>query len=360
MIDKIIKDFFEKHDFLIEENQQNKFIIALSGGGDSLALAKACGELQKQSQNIKFICAIIDHGIAQNSNEIAQNALIQANNLGLDGKIIVNKIKILPPIQENARNIRYNLLTEFAFENNAKAILLGHNYDDQIETIAFRLLRKTGLMGLGAMDEIKLIINFSKPALILRPILSVKRQALRQYLIDNKIKYFDDPANENTKFSRVNIRKKIKQLNNESINAKLEKISLYARIIKKYFNDWAYDFIVKNMIFENAAYHIEISKLIELVPIYQNYILEIIIKCLGSDNFSPQNAKIETLRNRINNIDFNAATLGNVWIRKRKNIIIFAKAPQRKSQISNFNPNPTAQNLRLLASCNRIEGFLKL
>lgn len=356
----IIKDFFETNNFLINKNQKTKFIIALSGGGDSLALAKACADFQREYKNIEFICAIIDHGIAHNSNEVAQIALKRANEIGLKALIIQNHQKILPPIQENARNIRYNLLTQFAFEQNAKAILLGHNFDDQIETILFRLLRKTGLNGLGGMNEINLIINFAKPILILRPLLSQTRAQLRQYLINKQIEYFDDPANENEKFTRVHLRNKIKKLNQNQIWQKIDKIGKNARKLREYINLWVFDFINKNSEFVNDSLSIKIDKFQNLNSFFQISLFEIILKIFANENYLPSKNKIENLILKINENDFKSATLGNLWVKIKKDSLIFTFAPKRKNQKTGFDIPLTAINLRILAACNRFEGFLKL
>jgi tRNA(Ile)-lysidine synthase len=109
--------------------------------------------------------------------------------------------------QENleaiARRERYRWFGEMATAEGARWIATGHTADDQAETVLFRLLRGSGLLGLGAMSECR---PFASGILLLRPMLSLRRSVLLAYLQEKQIAFRIDSSNENRRFTRNRIR----------------------------------------------------------------------------------------------------------------------------------------------------------
>lgn len=325
----IRKEFNSKLD-IYQKSFGNKFLIAVSGGGDSLALAKLCFDYGKSNSNIIFETCIIDHGIADNSAQVAQVAKQRIEEIGLNSTILKPKKKIIAPIQENARIARFNLLTQYAHEIGAKGILLGHNFDDQIETVIFRMSRNSNLYGIGGIDEIKLTNEFSNQALFLRPLMHVKRKELRDFLNKNNIDFFDDPANENQKYSRVFIRKLIA---NTKINENaILQIANQAKSIRANLDRIGFEFIKNNSIFNNGNISINFDKLNALPLIFQCHIISRILEIMAFKKYPIEAKKIKNLIQNIKQETFKPHSLANILIKKKKQNIIFEIAKPRHHQ----------------------------
>ncbi len=316
------------------------FTIALSGGGDSLAL---CAIAQKwrvtRKNDAKLNAIIFDHAIAANSHEVANNALSTAKKIGIDAAIIRNEEKIETAIQETARKLRYQKILEFAASKNSRIILLGHNLEDQIETILFRMCRNTGIDGLSAMSELQNLYspNFGTFYLA-RPLLGFSRGLLRQYLHDLGIGFYDDPANVSHKFARVRIRDFVSKNPSLAIDAIL-KIGDKARELRQEFNNIILKFLSQNMEFNEKK--LTLTNFFTLPNELKMRILEILIQSFNYPNYRPKREKVEKiLAQRLKA----AKTLGGVKIRVAKEKLIFEVAPARK----NTNSSAKLPNQKIL------------
>lgn len=303
------------------------FTIALSGGGDSLALTAL---LQKwrliNEPNAILKACIIDHGIAVNSNEIARDALNRANSIGVCSEIIRLDEKIETRIQERARVLRFEKIHDFAARHKSRIILLGHNCDDQIETIVFRMCRKTGIDGLSGMAQLQNIYSKSFGSFVLgRPLLDFSRFELRQYNETNGIQYFDDPANISHKFARVRIRNFFEQ-NADIDKESILRIGLQASRLRYEFNSIIRGFLLKNLEFQEPL--LELRNLDCLPQELQFRVLETIIQAFNYQDYRTSREKIENL---IASQFLKPRTLAGVLISKKANRIVFKIAPSRKS-----------------------------
>ncbi len=126
-------------------------IVGVSGGADSMCLLDLL-----HRNNFSVIVAHLDHKIRASSGEDAAfvRDYCEANNI----PIIIKKVNVITycskegiSIEEGARNKRYGFLLDSARKFDAKAVLIGHHADDQVETILMHFLRGAGLSGLKGM-----------------------------------------------------------------------------------------------------------------------------------------------------------------------------------------------------------------
>ena len=89
-------------------------------------------------------------------------------------KILNNEIKVKRNIQNNARNIRYDLLKEYCAKKGISTILTAHNLDDQVETFFILLSIGSCLNGLSAMGPLS---KLSRNLYLVRPLLDVKKRS---------------------------------------------------------------------------------------------------------------------------------------------------------------------------------------
>ena len=198
--------------------QEKKYVVAVSGGPDSLALV-ALTKAYTFCKKTKFYYVLIDHNIRKNSGHEAKKVqnILKKKNLKL--RVFLNKKKIIKNIQAEARNIRYDILKNFCIKNSIKVILTGHNLEDQVETFLIRLSRGSGLKGLSAMKPLSKI---NSQVSLFRPLLDTQKQSLEKISKTIFGTYLKDPSNKNKKYLRSKIRNLKKPLEKSGI--KYEKI----------------------------------------------------------------------------------------------------------------------------------------
>ena len=204
--------------------RNKSFVVAISGGPDSLALAALTKSLNYEKK-IKFYYVLINHNLRKNSKKEANQVKKLLNFYKINLNILTNKKKINRNIQSEARVVRYKLLLNYCKKKKTNVILTAHNLEDQVETFFIRLSRGSGLRGLSSMKQ---TTSLSKSIKILRPFLDIKKDSLIK--ISNLIfgKFFIDPSNADPKYLRTRIR---------SLKSPLEKSGIdYNQIIKSINN----------------------------------------------------------------------------------------------------------------------------
>lgn len=179
--------------------------VAVSGGGDSVALLRLLADWGKR----RLIVCHVDHGLQALSPQWAQGVQNLAREL--DATFLMRQWqapKMNSGVSAKARHMRLLMLADMAREAGASVILTGHNYDDCLEAQQMRLL------GSNVPSPHAFVAHPLWPEgaglMISRPLLAIKRQALRDYLATLGQDYIDDPANEAGKTLRSVVRLKMK------------------------------------------------------------------------------------------------------------------------------------------------------
>lgn len=210
--DKRISEIYKKFEKNFNLNQS--FIVAVSGGPDSLALSFLTKIYSiKKSLIAKYF--IIDHKLRENSSLETQKVkrLLKQFNVSLT---ILNwhGKKPISNIQAVARDKRYNLLINQAKKLQISHILTGHHLDDIYENFLIRILRGSGLNGLVSFGE----NTYNRRVKIIRPLISFEKKDLI-YLTNRIFKFYvKDPSNQSDKFKRSRVRKLINELYKEGFD----------------------------------------------------------------------------------------------------------------------------------------------
>lgn len=175
--------------------------IAVSGGGDSVALMHL---LADWAQGRRIAVATVDHALRPESRAEADAVAALAAALDLPHDILTwqHGGAITGNVMAKARAARQDLLAQWAGRNDLPVIALGHTADDQAETLAMRLNRGAGIDGLASMP----VLRQSHHIHWLRPMLGITRRDLREWLSLRRIRWIDDPSNDNSDYERVRIR----------------------------------------------------------------------------------------------------------------------------------------------------------
>lgn len=180
-----------------------KMILAVSGGPDSMAMLLAA---QHVGHYIKknFIVANFSHGLRPLEDEL-ERALVEevARNCGFN---FVSGIGKVLATEAAAREARYNFLIKVALENNANALLTAHTRNDQAETVLLRLVRGTGLKGVGSIREISSRKVAGNEIFLLRPMLGVTRDQTEAICSASNVVPARDRSNYSLRYSRNRVR----------------------------------------------------------------------------------------------------------------------------------------------------------
>lgn len=186
----------------------NKFILAVSGGIDSVVLT----DLFYKS-GYDFIiahCNFLLRGEESSRDELFITTLKEKYNKEVVIKHFQTKQyaeahKI--SIQEAARKLRYewfdNLRSQLSTANSQLIIAIAHNADDNIETMLMYLFRGTGIHGLTGMQA------YDKERKIIRPLLFATRKDIEAYAAENNLNWVEDSSNLTDKYTRNFFRHKI-------------------------------------------------------------------------------------------------------------------------------------------------------
>ena len=287
--------------------KKKKYLVAVSGGPDSLALV-ALAKAYTLCKKAKFYYLLVDHNIRKNSSQEAKKVknLLKKENINL--KVLLNKKKITKNIQAEARNVRYDILKTFCKKNNIKVILTAHNLEDQVETFLIRLSRGSGLKGLSAMKSLSKINN---QVILFRPLLDTQKQFLIRIAKIIFGKYFKDPSNKNQKYLRTKVRNLKKPLEKsgikyEKIFKSIQNLSQSKKTLDGYLSNIFKEFIKKSNseILINFKKYKDLNKDIKIALINQS------IKKLKSNYYDLRSKKVENLISNLDKKDFKNSTLG--------------------------------------------------
>ncbi len=181
--------------------EHKRLAIAVSGGIDSMCLVY-CALHYQHSKPI--VALIVDHGLRQESGTEAKWVASYLKQKGIEGHILRwQGDKPHSNIHQIARNERYKLLTDYCQQHNITALMVGHNRNDQAETVLMRILRGTGITGLTGIPQKG---NHNGIA-ILRPLLHFTRAQIMATMKEAAWQWIEDPSNHDPKYTRSVLRK---------------------------------------------------------------------------------------------------------------------------------------------------------
>jgi len=177
-------------------------LAGVSGGPDSMALLDVLSRL-RLTLGFDLACATVDHGLRRGTDEEAALVEREASARSVPWALLRGDARSEARrgggLEEAARRVRFDLIDAHARGVGAARIALGHTLDDQAETVIMRLMRGTGLHGLGGMSPIR-------DGKYVRPLLVVPRRDVLGYLEGRAIPWIEDPTNRDGRFVRNRVR----------------------------------------------------------------------------------------------------------------------------------------------------------
>lgn len=184
-------------------------VLALSGGGDSLALLDLAAGWAK-ARGRRLLALTVDHNLHPDSADWTRFAAEAARAAGADWRGLAwQGARGGPGVPARARAARHALLAEAAREAGARVILTGHTADDVAEGDWMRAQGAT----LGRLREASPSPAWpeGRGLLLLRPVLEERREALRDHLRARGLTWLEDPANADLRYGRGRARAALAQ-----------------------------------------------------------------------------------------------------------------------------------------------------
>jgi len=207
-IEGAVAQFIEEHGLL---PKGAPVTVAVSGGGDSVALLHILSGLAAAGARYRLSVAHLNHQLRPGAAEedeafvrrLAGTLRLPYRGEARDVKAIARERRL--NLEAAARAVRYEFLEHAAEELGAGFVAVGHTRDDKLETVLWRLQRDDDLHHLAAMAPSRPIREGSEVVLV-RPSLAVGRQALRDYLRARGVPWRTDHTNRELSRTRNRIR----------------------------------------------------------------------------------------------------------------------------------------------------------
>ena len=190
-------------DSLFEASAPLPLGVAYSGGADSTTLLLAAA--QRWPGQVQAFH--IHHGLQAAADDFVRVCQSLCEGLGITLHVVHVDAGHRPgkSPEDAARRARYRALATAAADQGMRGMLLGQHADDQVETMLLALSRGAGLPGLSAMPA-----RFERGGVVFyRPLLHLPAAALRDWLVQRKVTFADDPTNLDERFTRNRIRARL-------------------------------------------------------------------------------------------------------------------------------------------------------
>jgi len=191
-----------------------RIAVALSGGLDSVVLLDTVCRSQTQGKApaVEIFAFHIHHGLQKLADDwlLFCERLAKKYRIHFDFRLLhLGDQGSIGNIEGRARKGRYEALADLCEEHGVTDLLLAHHQNDQAETVLLQLLRGSGIAGLSGMPDMRELKSQNTQITLWRPLLNQSRAELESYAKAHRLKWIEDPSNQDDVFKRNAIRKQI-------------------------------------------------------------------------------------------------------------------------------------------------------
>ena len=282
----------------LELDLHNSYLTALSGGADSSALALLT-QHYANAVGKRHLAVIVDHGLRNQSYTEARRVQDQMRSHGVISDIIsIDGPRPTSGLQEWARLRRYQVLMSVARDRQA-AILFAHHADDQAETIAMRLLKGSGLVGLAGIPSTRIQHGIT----ISRPLLGWSHDELLRVCYHFGYAFEDDPSNRDRQFERVRIRQLLAhlvQMGEGPSSDQLRRLGVISAKLSQAAANANERPLEEAVQWYSAGYATIVMKQLAELPTFRFALLmRRLVMSVSGSRYAPSRAAMDELRNRI-------------------------------------------------------------
>lgn len=205
-MNSIEKEFYDTLQILSDFKTDAGYLVAFSGGVDSLALLLLCSSVVRKE---RIHAVYVNHNI-RNTDELQNEINLNAENcrkagIGFTVREInrddLQKLSKEVGTEAAARKLRYSILEEERVGKNLDYILTAHHRNDQVETVLMRIINRAPVSGLRGISE-----KWNKT---LRPLLEFDKSELERYVRERGYSHSTDSTNKDNRYRRNEIRNEI-------------------------------------------------------------------------------------------------------------------------------------------------------
>jgi tRNA(Ile)-lysidine synthase len=184
-------------------------VIAVSGGPDSVALARAA-VLARGAGPVRLVLAHVNHCLRGAESDADEALVVDLASQLPAVELCRTRVDVAAEaarsganLEATARRLRYAWLTQVAREHGIRQVATGHTADDQAETVLHRLLRGAGLQGLRGIAACR---SLAADVELVRPMLGVTRSDVLAFLASLGQPFREDSSNRDLRHTRNRIR----------------------------------------------------------------------------------------------------------------------------------------------------------
>ena len=203
-----VADFMKRYNLL-----DKTIVVGFSGGYDSMCLLDILSKVKQFDgfEDLTVVAAHFNHNWrGEESLREQEICRIFASSKGFEF-YVKEAPKGLKKTENEARIARYDFFEEAYEEFDADAVFTAHNKDDNAETVLYRIIKGTGIVGLKGISE--------KRGYFYRPLLKTKRSEIVDYCNQNNLSPNNDSSNSNTAYTRnylrLNVIPSLEKINEE-------------------------------------------------------------------------------------------------------------------------------------------------
>jgi len=241
---------------------------------------------------------IVDHGLRDGSAKESALVADWAGRAGFNAHILAWRgCKPRAGVEEQARNVRYTLLGAWCREHRIAQLLVAHTRDDQAETFLLRLGRGSGVDGLSSMSaRAAFPLKGYDGIELIRPLLSVGRSELREFLVSRAADWLEDPMNADSRFARTRVRELLPQLESAGIPAsRIAQAAAHLGRARKALDEGTRTFLERHGRFEPRSFLIDGGAL-QLIPREIGLrVLSAVLMRVGGAQYRPRFDRLEQL-----------------------------------------------------------------
>jgi tRNA(Ile)-lysidine synthase len=235
---------------------QQRLLIAVSGGQDSLCLLKLLFDLQSKWEWHLGV-AHCNHGWRHDSTANAKH--VEQLVLSYSTPFYLETASEPVNTEATAREWRYRVLTQIALQHNYTCIVTGHTASDRAETLLYNLMRGTGADGLQALTWRRPVAEGIQ---LVRPLLEVTRSQTGQFCQDFQLPIWEDSTNHDLKYARNRIRQELLPYLHQNFNPQVESnLAQTAELLQadvEYLEQAAHD--LRKAAMDNTQYPIKLNR----------------------------------------------------------------------------------------------------
>jgi tRNA(Ile)-lysidine synthase len=180
----------------------DKLALAVSGGPDSMALV-VCAHQWAAENGTQLIAFTLDHALRAESASEATQVQRWLQHYQIEHHILRwEHPPITSAVQQQARQARYELMAQSCQARGIRGLALGHQLEDQAETVLLRFAKGSGIDGLAAMRP----VTDCADIVLLRPFLTMSKARLIATCVAAGQPYITDPSNLKAAYARGRLR----------------------------------------------------------------------------------------------------------------------------------------------------------